>query len=203
MLKLTSSNRGFTSICFLVQVIQKCIRQTQGGVTQVQRGAITKIIVPQALMHNIIHKIQKSHIAPTIKQQAWTIQDSQKYGLRVLIGQCFVLKIPMIPFLPSTLPNGQRNHPPHPMNPTILYSSSPSRHHIFDWWSFKQLTAIKKRDNCQRHEAQWHWMRRWFMVSSSSRHIEHLIGPLKFLLSSTSSIEIFPLYPAKQKSTFS
>jgi len=59
------------------------------------------------------------------------IQDTQKVELEILIGQGFLYKIPSVPFLPSTPPNGRTHCLPNTINPTILHSSSLGHHHIF------------------------------------------------------------------------
>jgi len=43
-------------------------------------------------MHNIIYKLQKTQIFPTIRQKTPTIQESPKVELEILIGQGFFLK---------------------------------------------------------------------------------------------------------------
>jgi len=91
-------------------------------------------------MHNLICKIKKAQVLPTLKHKTPTTQESQKVELEILIGQDFVVKHSSIPFLPSlvlknssifsllsTSKNGQRNHIPNARNPIIFRSS----HHIF------------------------------------------------------------------------
>ena len=60
-----------------------------------------------------------------------------------------------------------------------------------------QLIHINNNDKCHNMETHWQWIKWWSMDSSSPKHIEHLLATLKFLLSSISSIGIFPLVAAE------
>ena len=50
----------------------------QGNATNVQKEAITKVTITQALIHNVAYKIQKIQLFPPSKHYTPTIQDFYK-----------------------------------------------------------------------------------------------------------------------------
>jgi len=74
-------------------------------------------------MHNLISKIQKTQVFPTLKWRTPTAEESQKLELEMLIGQGFVLRNPTIPFLPNAPQNGYGDHIPNTINPIICCCS--------------------------------------------------------------------------------
>ena len=82
----------------------------------------------------------------------------------------------------------------------LLQATNPS----LTFKDYTQLTPIKERAKCQSEETHQECTRRWCTDCSSARHIEHLLGPWKFLLfKKVLCCNFFSLVAAKQKTTLS
>ena len=83
------------------------------------------------------------------------------------------------------------------MNPILFQSPSlcyPSSLTLEGW---TQLISIKERAQNQSEGTHWQWKKRWSIDCSSSRHTALLLGKLKFLFLSMTSVATSPVEAAQ------
>ena len=85
---------------------------------------ITEVV---EIVHKIFHEAAKrSYWCHHLEHDSKTIQNPQKVELEILKGHIYAIKNPSSPFLPSSPPNGQRDHLSNTKSLTLFHPSSPS-----------------------------------------------------------------------------
>ena len=122
-----------------------------------------------------------------------TISKNRAYNLEMIK---LILKNTWISLLPSShqIAKGTIFQTPRIQLFFILLFQATTTTLTLEGWT--QLTPITEWDKSQSEESEEthrQCTRRWSTYSSSSKHIGHILGPLKFLLLSLSFIGILPL----------
>ena len=86
----------------------------------------------QALIHNIICKIQKIRLSFAIKHKHSNYTTFLASNFEFLKGHRFVVKSPLVCLLLRSPVNSQGNHFPNSINPTLVHRSPSSHQQVFD-----------------------------------------------------------------------
>lgn len=103
----------------------------------------------QALIHNIIYKIQKIRLSFTIKHKHSNYTTFSASNLEFLKGHRFVLKNPLVSLLLRSPLNNQGNHFPNTINPTLVHHFPSSHQQVFDIGWLGLTTPLHKEINVE------------------------------------------------------